>query len=149
MQYFVELREAAIGLDAAAEVDMGDDLAEIVVSSLEEDYGDLIARMHRTLAHLGQCGEMLFNLKELDAEKREEAARVVANLSKRDRTIKREDVARVHRKAAEYHERMFIRMGELGRALGEEGLKRGLNKEERKSLTLGDVLEGQPRGEEQ
>ena len=148
MQYFVELRESVIGLEAAAEVDMGDDHAEIVVSSLEEDYGEIIARMHKTLAHLGQCGEMLFNIQELDAEKREEAARVLDKLYKRDRTIKREDVIRVHRKAAEYHERMALRMGEFGRVLGEEGLKRGLNKEERKSLTLGDVLQGQPRGEE-
>lgn len=148
MQYFVELREAAIGLDAAAEVDMGDDLAEIVVSSLEEDYEEIIARMHRTLAHLGQCGEMLFNLEDLDAEKRVEAERVVEKLSKRDRTIKPEDVVRVHRKAAEYHERMALRLGELGRVMGEEGLKRGLNKEERKTMTLGDVLEGQPHGEE-
>ncbi|PLS84305.1 MAG: hypothetical protein CYG60_18645 [Actinobacteria bacterium] len=61
-------------------------------------------------------------------------------LPERDRSITSDDTVRAHREAQEAHERMALRMGELSRFMKEEGLKCGLDKEERNKVTLGEIL---------
>jgi hypothetical protein len=130
--------------EATAELWIGNgDVVEIVVGSVDEEGAkEVIARMRRALAFLGLCGEMLVAV-DVDVygeERKEEALRVIEKLSEQDRTITWNDVRRVNQEAEEEARRVERGFGKLAGFMKEEGLKRGLNKEEREKLTLGEAL---------
>lgn len=119
---------------------------EVAMSNDEEGMGyeelipKLIAKMHRTLAYLGLCGEMVFDNCLGHGEEREEIRRVLDRLSERDRTITPEDVVRVRKEETEASEQTASLVKRLATFAKEDGLKRGLNREERRTATIGDLF---------
>ncbi len=155
----IELRLSDGVPEASANLEFGTgDRADIVVSMIyevlmydddEEEMGyeelitKVIAKMHRTLAYLGLCGRMFFDPSGLtyDDEVREEAKRVLDGLSEQDLTITPEDVVRVRREEAEASEKTAALFKKLETSAKEEGLRRGLGKEERSRMTLGEAFD--------
>jgi hypothetical protein len=142
----VTLRNSFLGIrEASAELPIaGAGLVQIVVQALddEEGFGEVLAKMRRTLAYLDLVAEfhVLAEGPFVDETHREEAERVVCSLSERDRTITSVDVQRAREEQVEYAKRVSEGLGRVTRGMKEEGLRRGLNKEEREKMTLEEAF---------
>ena len=140
----VTLRTGLLGTpEASAELLVGRDVAQIVVEAIDEGEGfeEVLAKMRRTLAHLGMVGKFYVDANiPFDNEARGEAQRVIDNLSERDRTITPADVQRVLQEDEERAKQVSEGLKHIARTMKEEGLRRGLNKEERKKLSLDEVF---------
>jgi hypothetical protein len=138
----VTLRSGILGTPVAcAELLLGRDVAYIVVevSDEGEGFGEALAKMRRTLAHLSMVGKFYVNANiPFDDEARGEAQRVVDNLSERDRTITPADVQRVLRGDEQRAKQVGEGLKHITRLMKEECLRRGLNREEREKLTPGE-----------
>ena len=144
----VELGTNILGFPKAA-YDVGIDgpRTEIVVDGYEDDtYEDVTRQICRTLAVLGFRGEVrLF----CDAGAEEEQKReIFANVGplKGVLWLTDEYAGRVAAEEVEHAEKESTDFGRITRFMQEEGLRRGLNKEERKRLTLGEAFKD-PEGE--
>ncbi len=140
----VTLRTGLLGTpEASAELLVGRDVAQIVVEAINEGEGfeEVLAKIRRTLAHLGMVGKFYVDTNiPFDDEARGEAQRVIDNLSERDRTITPADVQRVLQEDEERAKQVSEGLKHITRIMKEEGLRRGLNKEERKKLSLDEVF---------
>ena len=138
----VELGTNILGFPKAA-YDVGIDgpRTEIVVNGYEDDtYQDVTQQICRALAVLGFRGEVrLFCDGGADEE---ETREIFANVGHLEGTLWLTDeyAARVAAEEAEQAEQEDGDFGRIMRFMQEEGLKRGLNKEEREKLTLGQVF---------
>jgi hypothetical protein len=143
----VTLRNSFLGIrEASAELPMaGAGLVQIVVQALDDEEGfeEVVTKMRRTLAYLDLVGEF-YVLAEgpfVDETHREEAQRIVDGLSERDRTITSADVQRAREEQVEHAKRVNEGLGkQVTRGMKEEGLRRGLNKEEREKMTLEEAF---------
>ena len=144
----VELGTNILGFPKAA-YDVGIDgpRTEIVVNGYEDDtYEDVTRQICRTLAVLGFRGEVrLFCDGGADEE---EKRKIFANVDhlKGVLWLTDEYAARVAAEEVERAEKESTDFGRITRFMQEEGLRRGLNKEERKRLTLGEAFKD-PEGE--
>jgi imidazolonepropionase-like amidohydrolase len=140
----VTLRTGLLGTpEASAELLVGRDVAQIVVEAINEGEGfeEVLAKIRRMLAHLGMVGKFYVDTNiPFDDEARGEAQRVIDNLSERDRTITPADVQRVLQEDEERAKQVSEGLKHIARIMKEEGLRRGLNKEERKKLSLDEVF---------
>jgi|SRR5215212_4163387 len=140
----VTLRTGLLGTpEASAELLVGRDVAQILVEAIDEGEGfeEVLAKMRRTLAHLGMVGKFYVDANiPFDVEACEEAQRVIDNLSERDRTITLVDVQRVFQEDEERAKQVSEELKHITRIMKEECLRRGLNKEERKKLSLDEVF---------
>ena len=135
-------------LEAKVELELGKTTSTIVVTAHDEgdDLEEAITGMYRTLAWLGLTGEVniYFDGSTIESPSDEEAEAVDAVLRRlygeSGPTITPEDVARVHQEVGEEEDRITGRFGTLIRRMKEEGLRRGLNKEEREKMTVEDAL---------
>jgi hypothetical protein len=138
----VELGTNILGFPKAA-YDVGIDgpRTQIVVNGYEDDtYEDVTRQICRALAVLGFRGEVrLFCDGGADEE---ETREIFANVGHLEGTLWLTDeyAARVAAEEAEHAEQEDGDFGRIMRFMQEEGLKRGLNKEEREKLTLGQVF---------
>jgi hypothetical protein len=138
----VELGTNILGLPKAA-YDVGIDgpRTEIVVNGYEDDsYEDVARQMCRALAVLGFRGEVRLFC-EAGAEE-EEKREIFANVGHLKGVLHLTDeyAARVAAEEVEHSEKEDADFGRIMRFMQEEGLRRGLNKEERAKLTLGEVF---------
>ena len=144
----VELGTNIFGLPKAA-YDVGIDgpRTEIVVNGYEEDtYEDATRQMCRALAVLGFRGEVrLFCDAGADEEEKRE---IFANVGHLNGVLwlTEEYAGRVAAEEVEQAEKESTDFGRITRFMQEEGLRRGLNKEEREKLTLGEAFE-EPQGQ--
>ena len=136
-------------LEAKVELELGKTTSTIVVTAHDEGKDELeeaITGMYRTLAWLGLTGEVniYFDGSTIESPSDGEAEAVDAVLRRlygeSGPTITPEDVARVHQEVGEEENRIAGRFGTLIRRMKEEGLRRGLNKEEREKMTVEDAL---------
>jgi hypothetical protein len=138
----VELGTNILGFPKAA-YDVGIDgpRTEIVVIGYEEDtYENVTRQMCRALAVLGFRGEVrLFCDAAADEEEKRE---IFANVGHLEGMLHlTEDYgARVAAEEVEQAKKEDADFGEILRFMQVEGLRRGLNKEEREKLTLGEVF---------
>jgi hypothetical protein len=144
----VELGTNILGFPKAA-YDVGIDgpRTEIVVNGYEDDtYEDVTRQICRALAVLGFRGEVrLF----CDAGTKEEEKReIFANVGhlKGVLWLTDEYTRRVAAEGVEQAEKESTDFGRITRFPQEEGLRRGLNREERAKLTLGEVFKD-PEGQ--
>ncbi len=155
MEIGIELTVSMWGVPGArAEVLVGSDTAHVVVVSAhegEKGFADAIVQVRRALAYLGLCGEMVFDDLPLplylDEESRKAAENAIEKFPKGDLTITPTDVDRVRQEAAEQQERINQNLKKLILRTGEEGLRRGLDKEQREMMTLRESL-NKPQKEE-
>ena len=144
----VELGTNILGLPKAA-YDVGIDgpRTEIVVDGYEDDtYEDVTRQICRTLAVLGFRGEVrLFCDAGAEEEEKREIFARVGHL-KGLLWLTDEYAGRVAAEEVEQAEKESTNFGRITRFMQEEGLRRGLNKEERKRLTLGEAFKD-PEGE--
>ena len=113
----------------------------IVVNGYEEDsYEDVTRQMCRALAVLGFRGEVrLFCDGGADEEEKREIFANVGNLEGA-LWLTEEYAARVGEEEVEWAEKEDADFGRIRRFMQEEGLRRGLNKEKREKLTLGEAF---------
>jgi hypothetical protein len=143
----VELGTNILGFPKAA-FDVGIDgpRTEIVVNGYEDDtYEDVTRQICRALAVLGFRGAVrLFCDGGAEEEKRE----IFANVGhlKGVLWLTDEYAAGVAAEEVEQAEKEDADFGKIMRFMQEEGLRRGLNKEEREKLTLGEAFKA-PEGE--
>jgi hypothetical protein len=143
----VELGTNILGFPKAA-FDVGIDgpRTEIVVNGYEDDtYEDVTRQICRALAVLGFRGEVrLFCDGGAEEEKRE----IFANVGhlKGVLWLTDEYAEGVAAEEVEQAEKEDADFGRIMRFMQEEGLRRGLNKEEREKLTLGEAFKA-PEGE--
>jgi hypothetical protein len=135
----VELGTNILGFPKAA-YDLGIDgpRTEIVVNGYEDDtYEDVTRQMCCALAVLGFRGKVRLFCDGVAEE--EEKREIFANVGHLEGTLWLTDeyAARVGAEEAEQEDADF---GRIMRFLKEEGLRRGLNKEERGKLTLGEAF---------
>jgi hypothetical protein len=136
----VELGTNILGFPKAT-YDVGIDgpQSEIAVNGYEGDtYEDVTRQMCRVLAVLGFRGEVrLFCDGGADEEEKRE---IFANVGHLEGTLWLTDeyAARVIAEEVEQAEREDTDFGRIMLFMQEEGLRRGLNKEEREKLTLGE-----------
>ena len=137
----VELGTNILGFPKSA-YDVGIDgpRTEIVVNGYEDDtYEDVTRQICRALAVLGFRGEVrLFCDGGADEEEREIFA-IVGHLTG-TLHLTDEYAARVAAEEVEQAEKESTDFGRITRFMQEEGLRRGLNREERAKLTLGEVF---------
>ena len=138
----VELGTNICGFPKAA-YDVGIDgpRTEIVANGHEDDtYDDVARQICRALAVLGFRGEVrLF----CDAGSEEEEKReIFANVGHLEGVLWLTDeyARRVAAEKVEQAEKESTDFGRVTRFMQEEGLRRGLNREERAKLTLGEVF---------
>ena len=140
----VTLRIGALGTPVAcAELLLGRDVAHIVVEAIDEEEGfeEVLAKMRRTLTHLSMVGKFYVDANiPFDEAARGEAQRVIDNLSEEDRTITPADVQRVFQEDEQRAKQVSEGLTHITRIMKEECLRRGLNKEEREKLTLGEAF---------
>ena len=126
---------------AACDLGIDGPRTEIVVNGYEDDtYEDVTRQMCRALAVLGFRGEIrLFCNGGADEEQKRE---IFANVGHLEGTLSLTDeyAARVAAEAVEQAEKEDADFGRIKRFMQEEGLRRGLNKEEREKLTLGEAF---------
>jgi len=138
----VELGTNILGFPKAA-YDVGIDgpRTEIVVNGYEHDtYKDVTRQMCRALAVLGFRGEVrLFCDGGAEEEEKQEIFANVGHL-KDSLWLTDEYTARVPAEEVEQAEKEDADFGRIKRFMQEEGLRRGLNKEERAKLKLGQVF---------
>jgi hypothetical protein len=138
----VELGTNILGLPKAA-YDVGIDgpRTEIAVNGYEDDtYEDVARQICRALAMLGFRGEVrLFCDAGAEEEEKREIFANVGHL-KGELHLTDEYAARVAAEEVEHSEKEDADFGRIMRFMQEEGLRRGLNKEERAKLTLGEVF---------
>ena len=136
-------------LEAKVELELGKTTSTIGVIAHDEGEDELeeaITGMYRTLAWLELIGEVniYFDGSTIESPSDEEAEAVDAVLRRlygeSGPTITPEDVARVHQEVGEEEDRITGRFDTLIRRMKEEGLRRGLNKEEREKMTVEDAL---------
>jgi hypothetical protein len=143
----VELGTNILGFPMAA-YDVGIDgpRTEIAVNGYEDDsYEDVARQICRALAVLGFRGEVrLFCDAGADEEKREIFAKV--GHLKEVLHLTDEYAARVAAEEVEQAKKEDADFGTIMRFMREEGLRRGLNKEEREKLTLGEAFKD-PEGQ--
>ena len=138
----VELGTNIFGLPKAA-YDVGIDgpRTEIVVNGYEDDsYEDVAQQICRALAVLGFRGEVrLFCDAGADEEEKRE---IFANVGHLNGVLWLTDeyAGRVAAEEVEQAEKESTDFGRITRFMQEEGLRRGLNKEERAKLTLGEAF---------
>ena len=144
----VELGTNILGFPKAA-YDVGIDgpRTEIVVDGYEDDtYEDVTRQICSALAVLGFRGEVrLFCDGGADEEEKREIFAKVGHLTG-TLHLTDEYAARVAAEEAEQAEQESTDFGRITRFMQEEGLRRGLNKEERQRLTLGEAFKD-PEGE--
>jgi hypothetical protein len=134
-----------------AVADLGD--AKLVVSDyslfeeeLDEDrlveiFRELLEKIVVELARLGQAGEVRFFMEEdPNSELGKAMHRALANVPN-SVVIPPEVCEEVRRSKAEDETQAKDWLGRLRKAMREEGLRRGLNKEQREKMTLGEFLE--------
>ena len=145
----VQLGTNILGFPKAAH-DVGIDgpRTEIVVNGCEEDtYEDVTRQMCRALAVVGFRGEVrLFCEGVADEEQKREIFAKVGHLEG-TLWLTDEYAARVCAEEVEQAEREDADFGRIMLFMQEEGLRRGLNKEERAKLTLGEAFKD-PEGTE-
>ena len=138
----VELDTNILGFPKAA-YDLGIDgpRTEIVVNGYAEDsYEDVTRQLCRALAVLGLRGEVrLFCNGVADEEEKREIFADVGHLEGA-LCLTDEYAARVAAEEAEQAAKEDADFDRIKRFMQEEGLRRGLNKEEREKLTLGQVF---------
>jgi hypothetical protein len=138
----VELGTNILGFPKAA-YDVGIDgpRTEIVVNGYENDtYEEVTRQMCRALAVLGFRGEVrLFCDGGAEEEEKRE---IFANVGHLNGVLHLTDeyAAGVAAEEAEQTEKEDADFGRITRFMQEEGLRRGLNKEERAKLTLGEAF---------
>src|ERR671910_663245 len=144
----VELGTNILGFPKAV-YDVGIDgpRTEIVVDGYEDDtYEDVTRQICRALAVLGFRGEVrLFCDGGADEEEKREIFASVGHL-KGVLWLTDEYAGRVAAEEVEQAEKENADFGRITRFMQEEGLRRGLNKEEREKLTLGEAFKD-PDGE--
>ena len=142
-------RSVSDTLEAKVELELGRTTSTIVVTAHDEGEDELeeaITGMYRTLAWLGLTGEVniYFDGSTIESPSDGEAEAVDAVLRRlygeSGPTITPDDVARVHQEVGEEENRITGRFDTLIRRMKEEGLRRGLNKEEREKMTVEDAL---------
>ena len=139
----VELGHNILGFPKAAYgVGIDGPRTEIVVDGYEGDtYEDVVRQMCRALAALGFRGEVkLFCNGAADED---ETREIFANVGHLEGAlwVTDEFAARVAAEEAERAQKEDADFARIIRFLNEEGLRRGLNKEERGKLTLGEAFE--------
>jgi hypothetical protein len=138
----VELGTNILGFPKAA-YDVGIDgpRTEIVVDGYEHDtYEDVTRQICRALAVLGLRGEVrLFCDAGAEEEQKREIFANVGHL-KGLLWLTDEYAGRVAAEEVEHSEKESTDFGRITRFMQEEGLRRGLNKEEREKLTLGEAF---------
>jgi hypothetical protein len=144
----VELGTNILGFPRAA-YDVGIDgpRTEIVVNGYEDDtYEDVARQICRALAVLGFRGEVrLFCDGGAEEEEKREIFASVGHL-KGVLQLTDDYAARVAAEEVERAEQESTDFGRITRFVQEEGLRRGLNKEEREQLTLGEAFKA-PEGQ--
>jgi hypothetical protein len=138
----VELGTNIFGFPKAAyEVGIDGPRTEIVVNGYEDDtYEDVTRQICRALAVLGFRGAVrLFCDGGADEEEKQEIFATVDHL-KGTLHLTDEYAARVAAEEVEQAEKEDADFGRIMRFMQEEGLRRGLNKEEREKLTLGEAF---------
>lgn len=141
----VELGEGLLGYPQATyELGIEGPRTRIVVEGDEDDTYETVAQnMCRALALLDFRGEVeLFYDGMADEEEKQEILATVDRLSG-TLQITDEDALRAAAEEEERAEKEHARFKRLASFIQEEGLRRGLNKEERQKLTLEEVLEPQ------
>jgi hypothetical protein len=138
----VELGTNILGFPKAAfGVGIDGPRTEIVVNGYEGDtYEDVARQMGRALAALGFRGEVRLFCE--GAAHEQERREIFANVGHLEGTLWLTDeyAAHVDADEAERAKKEDADFGNITRFLKEEGLRRGLNKEERGRLTLGDAF---------
>jgi len=138
----VELGTNILGFPKAAfGVGIDGPRTEIVVNGYEGDtYEDVARQMCRALAALEFRGEVRLFCE--GAAHEQERREIFANVGHLEGTLWLTDeyAARVDADEAERAKKEDADFGNITRFLKEEGLRRGLNKEERGRLTLGDAF---------
>lgn len=140
----IALRADAFGPRAVYELGLDGLPAEIVVKGFRDDieddsYEDVARQMCRALALLGFRGEVsLFYNGTGDEEDKREIFATIDRLKDTLR-ITEGDVRRVAAEEHQNSESLEAGLKKMGSAMKQEGLKRGLNKEERQRLTLGEL----------
>ncbi len=141
----VELGDGFLGYPQATyELGIEDPRTSIVVEGYEDDTYESAARqMVRALALLGFRGEVELFYDGMGGE--EEKQEILATIARLSDTLQitHEDAMRAASEEVERAEEEQAAFKRLDSFIQEEGLRRGLNKEEREKLTLGDVLEPQ------
>jgi hypothetical protein len=143
----VELGTNILGFPKAA-FDVGIDgpRTEIVVNGYEDDtYEDVTRQICRVLAVLGFRGEVRLICDGGAEEEKREIFAKVGHL-KGVLWLTDEYAAGVAAEEVEQAEKEDADFGRIMRFMQEEGLRRGLNKEEREKLTLGEAFKA-PEGE--
>jgi hypothetical protein len=144
----VELGTNILGFPMAA-YDVGIDgpRTEIAVNGYEDDsYEDVARQICRALAVLGFRGEVrLFCDAGADEKEKRE---IFANVGHLKGTLHLTDeyAERVAAEEVEQAKKEDADFGTIMRFMREEGLRRGLNKEEREKLTLGEAFKD-PEGQ--
>jgi hypothetical protein len=138
----VELGTNVLGFPKAA-YDVGIDgpRTEIVVDGYEDDtYEDVTRQICRALAVIGFRGEVrLFCDAGAEEEEKREIFASVGHL-KGMLWLTDEYAGRVAAEEVEQAEKESTDFGRITRFMQEEGLRRGLNKEERAKLALGEAF---------
>ena len=126
---------------AAYDVGIDGPRTEIVVNGYEDDtYEDVTRQICRALAMLGFRGEVrLFCDTGAEEEEKREIFAKVGHLAGTLR-LTDEYAAGMGAEEVEQAEKESTDFGRIMRFMQEEGLRRGLNKEEREKLTLGEAF---------
>lgn len=149
----INVRLGFEGLGPRAVYELGLDglPAEVVVKGFRDDieddtYEDVARQMCRVLALLGFRGEVsLFYDGTGDEEDQREIFATIDRLKETLR-ITESDALRVAEEERQKSESLAAGLKKMGSTMKQEGLRRGLNKEERRQMTLGEALEGKPPG---
>ncbi len=138
---YVELGTDLLGNpEATFDLEMSDARATLVVRGLEDQgYEDVIRNMYRALALVGYRGEVGVVAGDLlGKEDKQEAISAIERVGDFEVTAAyAQRVAQEELEKAEAEARSFRKLASF---LQQEGLRRGLNKEERENLTLGEVF---------
>jgi hypothetical protein len=142
-------------LEARVEVELGEPVRTYISAKCEDldlddeeapwPYAEMIAMLRQALAFCGVVGRMSFDTSWLEGEEYEGATATIARLSEEERTITAEDVPRARQAIADAARRESEGFTMLMKTMQEEGLRRGLNKEERGKMTLGEFMEAPRR----
>ncbi len=144
---YVELETTCFGFpEASCELFWGN--ARILVEGSEEDsYEDVIRNMYCNLATLGVFDKVKLVPQwgsALDPDEEREAREAIEKLDGFE--ITPEYAASVAEEAQQAAQRAQTNLKKMAMLMQEEGLKRGLNKEERQGMTLGETLGEKPPG---
>jgi len=148
----VELGTEILGYPKASyELGFDGPVTEVVVRGYEGDTYESVAQgMYRALALLGFRGELRLFYDGMVSNE-EEKKEIFATIDRLKGTLQitDEDAARIAAEEYQATEGTLVRFKQMASLVREEGLRRGLTKEEREKLTLGEALESQEAREDE